>query len=218
MAQYLPYSFNQGNNVLGHYRTSTAVLSTTGIPAANGVWFSAIYGGPNLAAILRVTLACEQIVAKAVDSPYDFALFSFTGATGKASGASSVVSTLTNQQMRPNMAATQFASGTNGEMRGIGGSLTNLTAATGKVNSGSALGSVAFASIYPSTATGTATASPVGASLGPSQDLFVLQPGISHPLVLATNSGFEIQRITAGATGGDVGIIVTVEWAEVLNL
>ncbi len=221
MALYLPYSFNQGNNVLGHYRAMSALATTSGIPAAASIWFSGIYGGPNLAVLLRVAMAVEVTTAKAVASPFDFSLYLFRGATGKASGASTVVMTLSGQQMRPSMANTQWASGANGEMRTIGGSLTaGIVAASGKVNSSSPIGGAVFNPIYSTTATGTATALPVGANVGAPafQDLYALTPGVSHPPTLATNDGIEIQRITAGATTADISCLFLIEWAEVLNL
>jgi hypothetical protein len=49
------------------------------------------------------------------------------------------------------------------------------------------------------------------------QPLFNLQAGVSHPLCLVQNMGFEIQRITAAA-GQDISYLVAVEWAEVTNL
>lgn len=219
---YLPYIFNNGSNVLGHYRAMNAALATTsGVPAAASIWFSGIYGGPNLAVITRFAMAVELTTAKAVASPFDFSLFLFRGATGKASGTGTVVMSLSGQQMRPNMASTQWANGANGEMRTIGGSLTaGCAAATGKTNSASPIGGAVFNPIYSTTATGTATALPVGANVGSPafQDLYVLQPGVSHPPVLGTNDGLELQRITAGATSADISCLFLIEWAEVLNL
>lgn len=219
MAQYLPYSFNQNNNILGHYRMSSGLQTTTGTVGAAGIVFSAIYGGPNFAAVLGIWIGIEITHVVTTALPIDFNLFSFTGATGKAAGASSVTATISGQQMRPNMAPAQWATGNNGEFRSLGGSLTGLTAATGKTNSGSPIGSCAFGTLYNSSATGTAGALAIGdAPLpGTMQPLFVCQPGLSHPLTLGTNSGFEIQRITA-AGGQDVSYLVVVEWAEVLNL
>jgi hypothetical protein len=222
MAIYLPYIFNNNNTVLGHYRAMNPALATTsGVPAANSIWWSGIYGGPNLAVITRFAMAVEVTTAKAVASPFDFAMYLFRGATGKASGTGTVVLTLGGQQMRPNMAPTQWSNGSNGEMRTIGGSLTaGIVAATGKANSSSPIGGAVFNPIYSTTATGTATALPVGANVGSPafQDLYTLQPGVTHPITLGTNDGLEVQRITAGATTADISCLFLLEWAECLSL
>ncbi len=216
---YLPYSFNQGNNVLGHYRASSGLQTTTGTVGAGGIVFSGCYGGPNLAAVLGVYIDIEITHAVTTAINFDFNLFSFRGATGKAAGTSSVVATLSGQQMRSNMANPLWSTGTNGEMRSLGGSLTGLTAAGGKTNSGSPIGSVSFAAIANVDLTSTAVALVVGAMTAPAglQPLYQLQPGISHPLTLGPNDGLEIQRITA-AGGQDLSYLVVVEWAEILQL
>jgi|ERR1051326_2906164 hypothetical protein len=217
---YLPYIFNNNTQVLGHYRCSTGSQTTSGAVGANGIIFGAVYGGPNIAVLLRLSLAVKVGTAGTVAQAIDFNLFSFTGAGGKYTGSSAThITGLGNAQMRPNMQSSQWFSGSNGDICSLGGSLTTLVAASGRTNSTNPIGSAAFGSLYNSSATGTATLITPGAALSPQNaDLYTLQPGISHPLCLGINSGVEIQQIAASANSLILAYIVTMEWAEVANL
>lgn len=219
---YLPYIFNNNTTVLGHYRASTSFQTTSGAVGAgtSGVIFGAIYGGPNLAAILNVNLQIEVGTAGTVAQKLDYNLFAFRGASSKYTGSSAThVAGLLNAAMRPNMQSSQWLNGTNGDICSLGGSLTSLTTATGKANSTQPIGTASFGSLFNSSATGTATLITPGAALTPmNSDLFSLRPGISHPLVLGTNDGLEIQQVTASGNSLILAYAVTMEWAEVVNL
>jgi hypothetical protein len=220
MANYLPYIFNNGNNVLGHYRASTGLQTSTGQVAGNGIVFGGVWGGVNLAAILRVQIGIEIKTNVTTAQNFNFNLYSFRAATGKYTGTSAThASSLQGAQMRTNMPSTQWLTGANGDFCSLGGSLTGLTAAAGKSNSGSPIGSTTFGTLFNSSSTGTAVLITAGAAVAPAgpADLFSLQPGISHPLILTPNDGIEIQQITATGAG-TLNYIVVVEWAEILNL
>lgn len=225
MAFNIPYKFNNGNTILGHYRIAHGLFTTSGSMGAgsSGIVWSGIFGGgngANYAVVTRLGIGVEVTTAITTAAAFNFQAFLFSGATGKAAGTSSVTATLSDCRVFPlGMTPTQWGQG-NGEMRGLGGSLTTLTAATGKANQAQAFGQANFGALYDTSATGTAVLVSPGAALsgtgaqGFYSDLFVLQPGVNHPIVLGSNQGIEIQHIAApGATGLSYSVLV--EWAEV---
>ncbi len=73
-----------------------------------------------------------------------------------------------------------------------------------------------FPTLYPSTATGTAVAVPIGTGV-PMQTLYEWTGLGQHPIVLAQNEGVFLETVTAGpVTTGGVAYYFQWEWAEVL--
>jgi hypothetical protein len=215
-----PLDYAHLGQLLGHYRaismSGACTLSSAGGILASLRWLDT-NAVPRFLVLLRLGVQIEILGAITTAAPFDVASYIFRGATGNASGSGSTTLTLTgnNQKARLGMASSILGSG-GGELRTIGTS-TTLSAAAGKTNDTAPFGFAAYGTqVAPNVGATANVTAPLAAQVLVMQDLYKLESIYSHPIVLASNEGIEIQQVTAAPGTGSWKYAFLWEWAEVV--
>jgi hypothetical protein len=188
---------------LGHYRVAVPSGLTTGLAAGN-LLFSMRYGDPSTVMLLKRIQAYAAVTTTfTAGQILDVDAISVRSWTTSDSAGTAVVLTGNNNKVRTNMGTSKIS--VNGDIRVA--TAAAITAGGTKTPDANAFGYGAV---------GASTAADVGSG-GYLGDVYKLDATNQHPIIYATNEGFNLRLVTAQGAAGVVKYYFVVEWAELIG-
>jgi hypothetical protein len=211
----LPWKFNNGSIVLGHYKIAQVSGAIAATPTALDDW-ARIRWNPSTsgAKLVLCRLRCGLSVSGAITTLIQFTLDAIIARSYTVDHDTAI----TNISMAGNTGKMQSDTMASSLMGTTGPGICTTAPMTGETATldGAPFAIEDFPLIEAVTATGTAIAGPVGAQSG-MKDLYKWDALGEHPPVLSAAEGILVRCRLTGHASGTLALRTIWEWAEVIN-